>query len=126
MAGDVTIRYNRIQYINFTIPYLSSEVYVLVHGAHEWNQTLLTFIKPFTWRLWITIIGACIFIGVAIAILEYRVGNPKFAIPFYQKLIMVIWFPISTFFFHEGIDFEIYLDIVKSGILSLMYNKRLQ
>ncbi|KAI3701660.1 hypothetical protein L6452_26899 [Arctium lappa] len=102
VAGDVTIRYNRTEYINFTIPYLSSEVYMLVHGAHEWNQTMLTFIKPFTWRLWITIIGACIFIGVAIAILEYRVGNPKFAIPFYHKLVMVIWFPISTFYFHEG------------------------
>ncbi|KVI01356.1 Extracellular solute-binding protein, family 3 [Cynara cardunculus var. scolymus] len=102
VAGDVTIRFNRTQYINFTIPYLSSEVYMLVHGAHEWNQTLLTFLKPFTWRLWITVIGACIFIGVAIAILEYRVGNPKFAIPFYQKLVMVIWFPISTFYFREG------------------------
>ncbi|KAI3701659.1 hypothetical protein L6452_26898 [Arctium lappa] len=101
-AGDITIRFNRTQYVNFTTPYLSSEVYMLVHGSQEWNQTLLTFIKPFTWRLWITILGACIFIGVAIAVLEYRVGNPKFAIPFYQKLIMVIWFPISTFFFHEG------------------------
>ncbi|KVI01357.1 Extracellular solute-binding protein, family 3 [Cynara cardunculus var. scolymus] len=102
VAGDITIRLNRTQYVQFTTPYLSSEVYMLVHGAQDWNQTLLTFIKPFTWRLWITIIGACIFIGVAIAILEYRVGNPRFAIPFYQKLIMVIWFPISTFFFHEG------------------------
>ncbi|KAJ9550910.1 hypothetical protein OSB04_014955 [Centaurea solstitialis] len=102
VAGDMTIRFNRTQYVHFTAPYLSSEVYMLVHGAHEWNQTLLTFIKPFTWRLWITLIGACIFIGVAIAILEYRVGNPKFAIPFYHKLILVIWFPISTFYFQEG------------------------
>ncbi|KAI3701658.1 hypothetical protein L6452_26897 [Arctium lappa] len=102
VAGDITIRFDRAKYIDFTIPYLSSEVYMLVRGSHEWNQTLLTFLKPFTWRLWITVIGACIFIGVAIAILEYRAGNPKFAIPFYQKLIMVIWFPISTFFFHEG------------------------
>ena len=102
MAGDVTVRGDRAQYIDFTIPYLSSEVYMLVHATHQWNQTLWTFVRPFTRRLWITLAGVCIFIGLAVAILEYRVSNPKFTSPFYQKLIMVIWFPISTFFFHEG------------------------
>ncbi|KAI3709160.1 hypothetical protein L2E82_38919 [Cichorium intybus] len=102
VAGDITIRGNRAQHVDFTIPYLSSEVYMLVHASKEWNQTLWTFIKPFTWRLWITVIGACIFIGVAIGILEYRAGNPQFSSPFYSKLILVVWFPISTFFFQEG------------------------
>ncbi|GJY06900.1 extracellular solute-binding protein 3 [Tanacetum coccineum] len=67
-AGDFTVRASRAQYVNFTIPYLSSEVYMLVH----------------------------------VAILEYRVGNPKFKAPYSQALRMVIWFPISTFFFNEG------------------------
>ncbi|KVI01358.1 Extracellular solute-binding protein, family 3, partial [Cynara cardunculus var. scolymus] len=115
-AGDITIRSDRAKFIDFTTPYLSSEVYMLVRGSHEWNQTLLTFLKPFTWRLWITIIGACLFIGVAIAILEYRVGNPKFAIPFYHKLVMVVWFPISTFYFREGISlfFRYIINIIKA------------
>ncbi|XP_023731800.1 glutamate receptor 3.1 isoform X1 [Lactuca sativa] len=102
VAGDVTIRGNRAQIVDFTIPYLNSEVYVLVHAAHEWNQTLWTFLRPFTWRLWITIVAVCIFTGVALAILEYRENNPSFSSPIYTQLIMVIWFPISTFFFHEG------------------------
>ncbi|GJV61880.1 extracellular solute-binding protein 3 [Tanacetum coccineum] len=38
----------------------------------------------------------------ALAVLEYRASNPKFASPLYRQLVMVIWFPISTFFFHEG------------------------
>ncbi|KAI3725116.1 hypothetical protein L1987_64892 [Smallanthus sonchifolius] len=38
----------------------------------------------------------------AIAILEFRVNNPKFMVSIYRKVVMVIWFPISTFFFHEG------------------------
>ncbi|PWA57978.1 Extracellular solute-binding protein, family 3 [Artemisia annua] len=101
-AGDFTVRASRAQYVNFTIPYLSSEVYMLVHGAREWNQTLWTFLSPFTWRLWITIFSMSICIGAAVAILEYRVGNPKFKAPYHQALRMVIWFPISTFFFNEG------------------------
>ncbi|KAJ0524851.1 putative ionotropic glutamate receptor [Helianthus annuus] len=75
---------------------------MLVGVAREWNQNLWTFLRPFTWRLWITIVGACIYIGLAVAILEYRVGNPKFTTPIHVKVAMVIWFPISTFFFHEG------------------------
>ncbi|MFS7966875.1 hypothetical protein Hanom_Chr09g00779091 [Helianthus anomalus] len=75
---------------------------MLVRASHAWNQTLWTFLKPFTWRLWIAIVGICIYIGLAVAILEYRVSNPKFRVPVHQKVIMVIWFPISTFFFHDG------------------------
>ncbi|KAJ9550908.1 hypothetical protein OSB04_014953 [Centaurea solstitialis] len=112
VAGDVTIRGNRAQYVDFTIPYLSSDVYMLVRATHPWNQTLWTFLNPFTTRLWITLVSVCIFIGVAIAILEYRVNNPMFIIPFYQRIIMVIWFPILTFFFHEGKILNRYAKIV--------------
>ncbi|KAI3725111.1 hypothetical protein L1987_64886 [Smallanthus sonchifolius] len=102
VGGDVTVRASRTQYVDFTLPYQSSEVYMLVLATREWNQTLGTFLKPFTWRLWVMIVGACIYTGLAVAILEYRVGNPKFTVPVHHKVIMVIWFPISTFFFQEG------------------------
>ncbi|XP_076932182.1 glutamate receptor 3.6-like [Bidens hawaiensis] len=75
---------------------------MLVHAAHEWNQTLGTFLKPFTPRLWIALVCACILTGTAVGLLEHRASNPKFASPFYKQLIMIIWFPISTIFFHEG------------------------
>lgn len=108
VAGDVSIRGNRAQYADYTIPYLNAEVYMLVHTTHEWNQTLWIFLRPFTTRLWITLICACILTGIALAILEYRAGNQRFAIPFYRQLVMVIWFPISTFFFNEGTYFGIH------------------
>ncbi|MFS7917997.1 hypothetical protein Hanom_Chr03g00195811 [Helianthus anomalus] len=81
---------------------------MLVHATPEWIQTLGTFLKPFTTRLWITLVCACILTGIAVALLEYRADNPKFASPFYKQLLMVIWFPISTFFFHEGTSFMIF------------------
>ncbi|KAI3801671.1 hypothetical protein L1987_29783 [Smallanthus sonchifolius] len=104
VGGDISITANRTEYVDFTIPYMSSEIYMLVPAARKWNQTLLTLVKPFTMRLWLAIISACIFIGVAIGILEYRLQNPHFYnVPFYQKLLMIIWFPVSTIFFHEGV-----------------------
>ncbi|KAI3801670.1 hypothetical protein L1987_29782 [Smallanthus sonchifolius] len=104
VGGDISITANRTEYVDFTIPYMSSEIYMLVPAVRKWNQTLMTLVKPFTMRLWLSIISACIFIGVAIGILEYRLQNPHFYnVPFYQKLLMIIWFPVSTFFFHEGV-----------------------
>ncbi|KAF5804707.1 putative ionotropic glutamate receptor, metazoa [Helianthus annuus] len=102
VAGDITITANRTEYVDFTVPYMSSEIYMLVPAAQKWNQSLVTLLRPFSPRLWLTIIGASLFIGIAIGILEYRVGNPEFNVPFYQKLVMIIWFPLSTFFFDEG------------------------
>ncbi|KAM0031267.1 putative solute-binding protein family 3/ domain of MltF [Helianthus debilis subsp. tardiflorus] len=102
VVGDVTVRASRTPFYDFTIPYQGAELYMLVRATHEWNQTLWTFLKPFTWRLWIVIVGAGIYIGFAVAFLEYRVGNPKFKVPVHQKVVMIIWFPISTFFFYEG------------------------
>ncbi|GKA15466.1 extracellular solute-binding protein 3 [Tanacetum coccineum] len=102
VAGDVTIRGNRAQYVDFTIAYLSAEVYMLVHASREWNQSLWTFLRPFTTRLWITLVCAYILTGLALAFLEYRADSHRIAIPFYRQLMMVIWFPISTFFFNEG------------------------
>nr|XP_043629782.1 glutamate receptor 2.8-like [Erigeron canadensis] len=102
VGGDSTIRGNRAQYVSFTPPYLSSEVYMLVDATQESHQTFKTFLRPFTNRLWITLACAFILFGITLAILEYRAGNPKFASPFYRHLIMIMWFPISTFFFEEG------------------------
>ncbi|KAD4179869.1 hypothetical protein R6Q59_023282 [Mikania micrantha] len=103
VAGAVTIRANRTKYVSFTVPYISEDIYMLVNAEQEWNpSTLGTFLKPFAPLLWITLVCASIFTGLSVALLEYRASNHKFAGPFYNQLIMAMWFPISTFFFHEG------------------------
>ncbi|XP_071726885.1 glutamate receptor 3.1-like [Rutidosis leptorrhynchoides] len=102
VAGDITITGSRAQYVSFTIPYLKADVYMLVLSTQEWKQNLWAFLKPFTTNLWISIVCACLFVGIGLAILEYRAENPKFLGPIYSQLIMIVWFPISTFFFQDG------------------------
>ncbi|KAD3068041.1 hypothetical protein E3N88_35921 [Mikania micrantha] len=105
VAGDFTIISSRTKYAEFTIPYMSSEIYMLVPATRKWNQTILTLMKPFTIRLWIEIYLACILIGIAIGFLEYREQNPSFyQAPFFQKLFMIIWYPVSKIFLQEAKD----------------------
>ncbi|PWA68399.1 ionotropic glutamate receptor, metazoa [Artemisia annua] len=76
VAGDVTMQGTRAKYMSFTIPYLNSDVYMLLRGTHDLKQTLWTFFKPFTTRLWITLVCSCFLTGVALAFLEFREHNP--------------------------------------------------
>ncbi|PWA48632.1 Extracellular solute-binding protein, family 3 [Artemisia annua] len=102
IAGDITMRGARAEFVSFTIPYLNADVYMLVRATRDLHQTLWTFFKPFTTRLWITLVFACFSTGISLAFLEFREHNPEFASPFYRQLVMVIWFPISSFFLNEG------------------------
>ncbi|KAK9055210.1 hypothetical protein SSX86_026292 [Deinandra increscens subsp. villosa] len=103
VAADVTITSNRTKYADFTMPYMGSEIYLLVPAIRRWNQTIVTLVRPFTVRLWISLFTASILTGGSIGFLEYRAKNLGFYhAPFYQKLFMIIWFPVSKFFFQEG------------------------
>ncbi|PWA61173.1 Extracellular solute-binding protein, family 3 [Artemisia annua] len=79
--GVVTIWTNRGQFLK--IPYLNSAIYMLVNLAHEWNRTIWVFLKPFSLRIWITLICSWIFTGVAVYFFEKHAGNEN------------MWFTIS-------------------------------
>ncbi|KAL8236892.1 hypothetical protein R6Q59_017973 [Mikania micrantha] len=103
VVGDTTITSNRTKYAEFTIPYMSSEIYMLVPAERKWNQTMLTLLKPFTLRLWLLILTVWMLTGATIGYLEYRSENPDFYhAPLHKSLFMIIWFPLSKFFFQEG------------------------
>nr|GEZ99031.1 extracellular solute-binding protein, family 3 [Tanacetum cinerariifolium] len=100
---------------------MSSEVYMLVPTVQPWSQTVMTLILPFSNSLWLTIVIAFINIGIAIARLEYSVGNPELNVPAYQQVLMVIWFPISVLFFYEGRTLNRFTKFVLVIWLSMIY-----
>ncbi|XP_068461885.1 glutamate receptor 2.8-like [Phaseolus vulgaris] len=99
VVGDFTIRANRSNYVDFTVPYTASGVKMVVPVQHGRDQNMWTFVKPFSWDLWLSIIIISTFIGLAILIMERNVsalpnqeGSPN------QKKLCpatILWFPIS-------------------------------
>ncbi|XP_017408843.2 glutamate receptor 2.8 [Vigna angularis] len=99
MVGDVTILANRSKVVDFTVPYIASGVKMVVPVKHGRDQNMWTFVKPFSWDLWLSIIIISAFIGLAILIMERNVnalpnqeGSPN------QKKLCpatILWFPIS-------------------------------
>ncbi|QCD80431.1 glutamate receptor [Vigna unguiculata] len=99
VKGDVTILANRSKLVDFTVPYTGSGVKMVVPVKHGRDQNMWTFVKPFSWDLWLSIIIISTFIGIAILIMERNVnalpnqeGSPN-----QTKLgaSTILWFPIS-------------------------------
>ncbi|KAI3870039.1 hypothetical protein MKW92_011823 [Papaver armeniacum] len=77
VVGDVTITANRLQYVDFTLPYVEAGASMIVLTRKDLNKETLIFFLPLEWRLWMTIVAFFVYIGSVIWILEHR-GNREF------------------------------------------------
>ncbi|KAK7304140.1 hypothetical protein RJT34_15214 [Clitoria ternatea] len=97
-VGDVTIVYDRTIHFDFTLPYLESDVAMVVSMKHDQRQNMWIFLKPLSWDLWLTTGAAFLLTGFVIWLLEHRSnadfkGTPK------QQLGIIFWFSFSTLVF---------------------------
>ncbi|KAL1552578.1 glutamate receptor 2.7-like [Salvia divinorum] len=88
-VGDVTIVANRSKYVDFTLPYTQSGVSMFVPIKNDKNKNAWAFLKPLTWKLWLTSFCSFVFIGFLIWILEHRI-NEDFRGP--------LWHQVGTIF----------------------------
>ncbi|KAJ4745075.1 glutamate receptor 2.2 [Rhynchospora pubera] len=71
--GDITIRYNRTLYVDFSMPYTDSGVAMIVPVKKVEHKNASIFFKPFSFYLWLACIGFVIFTGIIIWILEPKI-----------------------------------------------------
>ncbi|KAL6295912.1 hypothetical protein ACE6H2_004054 [Prunus campanulata] len=97
-VGDITIRANRSLYVDFTLPYTESGVFMVVPIKDNKSKTAWVFLKPLTWELWVTSGCSFIFIGFVVWVLEHRI-NKDFRGPPDHQVGRVFWFTFSTMVF---------------------------
>ncbi|XP_023742467.1 glutamate receptor 2.7 isoform X1 [Lactuca sativa] len=98
VVGDLTILWNRSNYVEFTLPYSESGVSMLVPNKVDDSKNMWIFMRPLEMELWITIGGFFIYIGFVVWVLEHRV-NKEFRGPPHQQVGMIFWFSFSTLVF---------------------------
>ncbi|KAJ3704816.1 hypothetical protein LUZ61_008521 [Rhynchospora tenuis] len=74
--GDITIRYNRTLYVDFSMPYTDSGVAMIVPVKQVEHKNALIFFKPFSIYLWLACFGFVIITGIIIWILEPDIRKP--------------------------------------------------
>ena len=98
VVGDVTIRANRSQYVDFTLPYTESGVSMIVPVKDKRNKNAWVFMKPLTWDLWVTSACFFVFIGFLVWVLEHRI-NKDFRGPPLHQIGTSLGFSFSTMVF---------------------------
>ncbi|CAL5358773.1 unnamed protein product [Camellia sinensis] len=99
VVGDVTIRENRSNYVDFTFPYTESGVTMIVPFKDKKNyKTAWVFLKPLTWDLWVTSTCFFVFIGFVILILERQINEDFNGTPL-RQVSNSVWFSFSTMVF---------------------------
>lgn len=93
-VGDISITTSRTRIVDFTQPYTSSGLEVVV-AVQELNSGGWSFLQPFTPSMWSVIVISFIAIGVVVWILEHRInddfrGSPR------KQCITILWFSFST------------------------------
>ncbi|KAL3532893.1 hypothetical protein ACH5RR_006414 [Cinchona calisaya] len=102
VVGDVTILATRAKIVDFTVPYTESGIIMVVKNKRSRNMWI--FLKPLSWDLWLTIVIACIIIGIVLRILEYEETTDTNTITWRQPREqpgLFCWFPIAILAFPE-------------------------
>ncbi|KAI9072997.1 hypothetical protein K1719_045030 [Acacia pycnantha] len=96
-VGDVTIVTNRTRIVDFTQPFMTSGLVVVV-PVKEIKSSPWSFLKPFTAEMWFVTGAFFLFVGAVVWILEHR-HNHEFRGRPRKQLMTIFWFSFSTMFF---------------------------
>ncbi|KAL6655541.1 hypothetical protein ACP70R_006367 [Stipagrostis hirtigluma subsp. patula] len=94
--GDITIRYNRTLYVDFTIPYTESGVAMIVPVKEEVGMNIWIFTEPLSKGMWFGSIIFFIYTGVAVWLLERLDGNEYLHEKeklecFLSRVVLLVW-----------------------------------
>ncbi|EOA29322.1 hypothetical protein CARUB_v10025603mg [Capsella rubella] len=98
VVGDTTILANRSSYVDFTFPFIRSGVGLIVPMKDQVKRDSISFLKPLTWKLWLTSFVSFFLVGCTVWVLEHRV-NPDFRGPANYQASTIVWFAFSTMVF---------------------------
>ncbi|WCJ39619.1 glutamate receptor 2.2 [Euphorbia peplus] len=98
VVGDVTITAYRSVRVDFTLPYIQSEVLMLVRIKDDKNSNAMAFLTPLTPSLWTTTFCFFLFIAFVIWVLEHRINDDFRGSPSYQAGTS-LWFAFSIMVF---------------------------
>ncbi|KAJ7525754.1 hypothetical protein O6H91_17G064500 [Diphasiastrum complanatum] len=99
VVGDVAITASRTRIVDFTQPYATSGLVVLVPTKQSASDAW-AFMRPFTPAMWLTTLAFFLFTGLVMWILEHKKnddfrGRPK------KQVVNILWFTFSTLYFAQ-------------------------
>lgn len=96
VVGDITILAERLQYVDFTVPYAESGLSMIV--TEKSQESAWMFVKPFTWQLWVATGAILIYTMTVVWYLE-KDDNQEFQGTWKKQISTSFLFTFSSLFF---------------------------
>uniref|UniRef100_A0A0D9XDY7 Glutamate receptor n=1 Tax=Leersia perrieri TaxID=77586 RepID=A0A0D9XDY7_9ORYZ len=91
--GDITIRYSRMAYVDFTLPYTESGVAMIVPSKGRVDKTWI-FLQPLSRGMWIATTLMFVYTGSVVWLLEFLGNKRNVREPIPRKIGIVIFFSL--------------------------------
>lgn len=100
MVGDVTILANRSKFVDFTQPYTKPGLVMIVPLKPMESNKARMLMKPFSWQLWLFLLGTLLYIVFVVGLIESRnTNNSEFEGRWTNRISVALWFTLSSIFF---------------------------
>uniref|UniRef100_A0A2N9GFS4 Glutamate receptor n=1 Tax=Fagus sylvatica TaxID=28930 RepID=A0A2N9GFS4_FAGSY len=96
VIGDMTILADRLELVDFTLPYTDSGLAMIVPTKSEGSP--LMFMKPFTREMWLVTAAILMYTMLIVWFLEHQ-NSPEFSGPWKKQMSTALWFTFSSLFF---------------------------
>ncbi|CAN6224527.1 unnamed protein product [Urochloa humidicola] len=104
-VADITITANRSQHVDFTLPYMTSGIAMVVPMRDQRSNRAWVFLKPLRYDLWLVSFVFLIFTGFVVWAVEHRVNREFRGPPSYQ-IGTLLYFGFSTLYFAHREDLK--------------------
>lgn len=101
MVADITITANRSQMVDFTLPFMSSGISMVVPFRDQRSKRAWVFLKPLRYDLWLVSFAFLVFTGFAVWAMEHRINDEFRGPPSYQ-IGTLLYFGFSTLVFSHS------------------------
>ncbi|KAK9698198.1 hypothetical protein RND81_08G088300 [Saponaria officinalis] len=114
VVGDITIRANRAEQVDFTLPFTESGVVMVAPFKDNKKIRAWLFVKPLTWDLWVTTFCFFIFIAFVVWVLEHRI-NEDFRGPPGHQAGTSLYYSFSTMVFSHS--FSVFSNLTRFVVI---------
>ncbi|CAF5047567.1 unnamed protein product [Rotaria sp. Silwood1] len=92
IIADVTVTSARSKIVDFSSPIYDNSLRFVVRQANNAGIDLFSFLKPFSSRLWILVLGTCIYASILMLLIERRKNEDLQNRSFISQLTLSIWY----------------------------------
>ena len=106
IVSDVTITAERRKYVDFSNSIYYNSLRLIVRAGSDVSVDLLSYMQPFSVRLWLVILAALVYAGLIICILERQKNGALKYRSILSSVTMSIWYAFGTMA-GFGVDFDV-------------------